>query len=301
MIHLNVIGCGRVGTTLATLLQRAGVCQVQDLFSRTFDTAQAAAQFVGAGTAVAHMADMRPAEVWMLSVPDTQVAAAAGELSRSAGLFPPSNGRAPTVFHCSGFLPATALGALQALGWQAASAHPVMNFANPAQCVSQFRGTPCGLEGDEQAVTLLRELLSAIGGECFSVPTESKPLYHAAAVFSSNFMAVLQAIAQEGWAAAGVPAALMPRIHGALLRGSVDNLLTLGPPKAITGPAARGDTAVVAAQAAQVSQWHPEAGEIYRAMSVLARRLATTGSTQSLFDAGLSPEHEAGPTPRIGP
>lgn len=301
MIRLNVIGCGRVGTTLATLLQREGVCQVQDLFSRTPETAQAAAQFIGAGTAVSHMAGMRPAEVWMLSVPDTQVAAVAGELSRSAGSLPSPEGCQPTAFHCSGFLPGTALGALQALGWQAASAHPVMNFANPAQCVTQFRGTPCGLEGDEPATAVLRELLAAIGGECFTVATESKPIYHAAAVFSSNFMAVLQAIAQEGWAAAGVPEALMPRIHGALLRGSVDNLLTLGPAKAITGPAARGDTAVVAAQGAQVSQWHPEAGEIYFAMSVLARRLATTGSTQSLVDAGLSPEHEAGPTPRIGP
>lgn len=294
MIRLNVIGCGRVGTTLATLLQREGVCQVQDLFSRTPETARAAAQFIGAGAAVAQMADMRPAEVWMLSVPDAQVAAVAGELSLSAGSLTPPHGRAPAVFHCSGFLPASALGALQTVGWQAASAHPVMNFANPAQCVSQFRGTPCGLEGDEAAAAVLHELLTAIGGECFAVPTESKPLYHAAAVFSSNFMAVLQAIAQEGWAAAGVPEALMPRIHAALLRGSVDNLLALGPAKAITGPAARGDAAVVAAQGAQVSQWHPEAGEIYRAMSVLARRLATTGFTLSPVDVGLPPVHEGG-------
>jgi predicted short-subunit dehydrogenase-like oxidoreductase (DUF2520 family) len=130
-------------------------------------------------------------------------------------------------------------------------------------------------------------LLAEIGGECFAVPTESKPLYHAAAVFSSNFMAVLQAIAREGWAAAGVPAALIPSIHAALLRGSVDNLLALGPAKAITGPAARGDEAVVAAQGALVSQWHPEAGEIYRVMSVLARRLATTGSTCPPHPSGL--------------
>jgi predicted short-subunit dehydrogenase-like oxidoreductase (DUF2520 family) len=76
-----------------------------------------------------------------------------------------------------------------------------------------------------------------------------------------------------------VPESLIPSIHQSLLQGSVQNLLALGPAKAITGPAARGDTEVVNAQASVVSQWHPEAGEIYRQMSVLARRLATTGST----------------------
>ena len=278
---LNVIGCGRVGTTLAALLHRHGVCEVQDLHSTTLKTAQETVRFVGAGTATARISDMRPADVWMLSVPDSQVASVGLALSERALSYP----RPSTAFHCSGFLPASALKPLQALGWQTASVHPVFNFADPERCVLQFKGTPCGLEGDESAISLLRELLTAIGGDCFSVQTGSKPLYHAAAVFSSNFMAVLQAIAQEGWRAAGVPEAQIPRIHESLLRGSVENLLAMGPAKAITGPAARGDTAVVEAQGALVSQWHPEAGEIYRQMSVLARRLSSTGSTASTAEA----------------
>ena len=36
---LNVIGCGRVGTILAALLQRHGVCEVQDLYA-TASTAE---------------------------------------------------------------------------------------------------------------------------------------------------------------------------------------------------------------------------------------------------------------------
>ena len=224
---------------------------------------------------------MRPADVWMLSVPDSQVASVGGALSKYALSHP-----SPSIaFHCSGFLPASTLKPLQALGWQTASVHPVLNFADPARCVSQFKGTPCGLEGDEKAILLLRELLTAIGGNCFSVQAGSKPLYHAAAVVSSNFMAVLQAIAQGGRKAAGVPAALIPSIHESLLRGSVGNLLAMGPAKAITGPAARGDTAVVATQGALVSQWHPEAWEIYRAISVLAGRLSSTGSTASPAEA----------------
>ena len=143
MIHLNVIGCGRVGTTLAALLQRAGPCRVQNLYSRTAASAQSAARFVGAGHVVARLAEMQPAHVWMLSVPDSQVATMATELAALS----PRHMQPPTVFHCSGFLSANSLSALQSLGWLAASAHPVLNFAEPAQCVDQFQGVPCGWRG----------------------------------------------------------------------------------------------------------------------------------------------------------
>ena len=275
MIRLNVIGCGRVGTTLAALWQRKGLCQVQQLYSRSADSAHQAARFVGAGAVVTQLADLQPADLWMLSVPDSQIPLVAQQLSSLSWVHP----KPSTVFHCSGFFSAHSLAALQVLGWHTASAHPVFNFADPSQCIDRFDGTPCGLEGDESATGLLHALLTGIGGKCFGVPTASKPLYHAAAVFSSNFMAVLQAIAREAWQEAGVPDTLVPEIHQALLQGSVHNLLALGPAHAITGPAARGDQAVVNAQADHVSQWHPEAGELYQRMSVLARRLATTGVT----------------------
>lgn len=278
MKRLNIIGCGRVGTTLAALFHRHGVCVVQELYSRTPKNTQDAARIIGSGNCVARISDMRPADIWMLSVPDAQVASVARSLSEHVATFPHVPEKS-TAFHCSGFLPASALNALQTSEWLTASVHPVFNFADPARCIAQFMGTPCGLEGDEKAVSLLNGLLSAIGGKCFSVRTESKPLYHAAAVFSSNFLSVIQAIAQEAWSAAGVPETLIPLVHESLLRGSVENLLAMGPAKAITGPAARGDTSVVIAQGALVTQWHPEAGDIYQQMSVLARRLSTTGLT----------------------
>jgi predicted short-subunit dehydrogenase-like oxidoreductase (DUF2520 family) len=283
-LRLNVLGCGRVGTTLAALWQRAGLCQVQQFYSRSVPSAMKAARFVGAGAVVTQMAEQQAADVWMLSVPDSQVEAVAQALATlplpsPSQALPQTRPQPPTVFHCSGFLSSVSLAALATQGWQVASAHPVFNFADPAQCVDQFAGTPCGLEGDAAATALLHSLLTGVGGSCFPVDAQAKPLYHAAAVFSSNFMAVLQAVAREAWHAAGVPEALIPDMHRSLLQGSVQNLLTLGPAKAITGPAARGDSAVVSAQAERVMQWHPEAAELYQMMSVLARRLATTGAT----------------------
>jgi predicted short-subunit dehydrogenase-like oxidoreductase (DUF2520 family) len=265
----NVIGCGRVGQTLAALLHQHGQVQVQDLYSRSFSSAEQAAQFVGACQPVADLADMRAANVWLLSVPDAQVGAAAQAMADAQG----AKLAGAIVFHNSGFLSAAELHPLQALGCHVASAHPVLNFASPETGVRQFAGTPCGLEGDASALAWLHTALSAIGGRCFEIASADKPMYHAAAVFSSNFTVVLQGIAQDAWQTAGVPSELMRPLTEALLKSTVDNVLALGPAQALTGPAARGDTAVVQAQGEVVKRWNAPAGEVYATLSQLAVEL----------------------------
>lgn len=275
MQRLNVIGCGRVGQTMARLLFEKKQVNLQDLHSRHVSNAEKAAHFLGAGTPVAHLNALRPAEVWMLSVPDSHIASVAQQLADSlAPDAPPA-----LAFHCSGFLSAHALAPLQAKGWQVASVHPVLNFAAPETGIRQFAGTPCALEGSAQAVDWLRTHLSAIGGVCFDINSEHKALYHAAAVFSSNFTGVLQGIAQDAWRSAGVSPEMVQTLNRALLQSTVDNLLTLGPSQALTGPAARGDTAVVQAQAAVVEAWNPVAAQAYRTLSALAVSLKQNGTT----------------------
>jgi predicted short-subunit dehydrogenase-like oxidoreductase (DUF2520 family) len=249
---------------------------VQDLYSRSFTSAEQAAQFVGAGQPVAELAQMRSADVWLLSVPDAQVGAAAQALAEAQG----AKLAGSVVFHNSGFLSAAVLQPLQALDCHLASAHPVLNFASPDTGVRQFAGTPCGLEGDAPALAWLHTALSAIGGRCFEIASADKPLYHAAAVFSSNFTVVLQGIAQDAWQSAGVPPELMRPLTEALLKSTVDNVLAMGPAQALTGPAARGDTAVVQAQGEVVRRWHAPAGEVYQTLSALAAQLKKDGKTR---------------------
>jgi len=277
LIKFNVIGCGRVGQALAALLHQQAQALVQDLYSRSFSSAEQAAKFVGAGQPVAELAHMRAADVWLLSVPDAQVGVAAQALADAQG----AQLAGSIVFHNSGFLSAAVLQPLQALGCHVASAHPVLNFASPDTGVRQFAGTPCGLEGDAPALAWLHTALSAMGGRCFEIASADKPLYHAAAVFSSNFTVVLQGIAQDAWQSAGVPPELMRPLTEALLKSTVDNVLAMGPAQALTGPAARGDTAVVQAQGAIVQSWNAPAGEIYKALSELAAKLKQSGHAAS--------------------
>ena len=100
---LNLLGAGRVGQTLAHLWARQGMLRVQDVLTRSTDSAQAALAFIEpdifAARAVAQIADMRPADLWLLAVPDAHIAACAQVLAANV------RQRADTpalAFHCSG-------------------------------------------------------------------------------------------------------------------------------------------------------------------------------------------------------
>jgi predicted short-subunit dehydrogenase-like oxidoreductase (DUF2520 family) len=278
---LNLIGAGRVGQTLARLWQQGGVFAVQDVLTASMSTAQVACGVIGAGRAVHSMAAMRAADVWMLAVPDAQIGAVAQQLAASAKTAAPRT----FVFHCSGAQGAALLQPLSALGWHCASAHCILSFTSVDAATAQFPGTPCALEGDAAAIVALQDAFTAIDAHCFEVQSANKLLYHAAAVFATNFLPVLQSVAEDAWTASGVPPELLPGLRAALLSNAVANITRLGPKGALTGPAARGDVAAIAKQATAVRQWDEQSGAAYEALSALALRLAKASTESSATPA----------------
>ena len=272
-LTLNLVGPGRVGQTIFRRLADEGVHTIGDVAGRRPESAARAVEAIGAGRA-STLDAMRPADVWFLTVSDTKVRAVAEALAET------TPGPAIAV-HCSGFLPADEMAPLRDKGWSLASAHPVLTFADPAVAVKQFPGSYCGIEGDEAALDVVRPLLEGIGAVCFPIRSETKALYHGAAVMANNFATVLQALAREAWAEAGVPEEIVAELHAAILRPTVENVLAMGPAAALTGPASRNDWDVVTRQHRAVADWHPDAGIAYESLSLMARRLKTSGDTRT--------------------
>ena len=270
MKSLNLIGCGRVGKTLARLWHDSGSYRVQDVLTRSESSALDAIGFIGAGRAVNHLNDMRAADLWMLAVPDSQISQTAAALAAHSKAGPPG-----IAFHCSGALASAELEALRDVGWLVASAHCLLSFAKPESALQQFSGTPCALEGDATATQELEAAFTRIGARCFALAPEHKLLYHAGAVFASNFVPVLQAVANQLWEQSAVPPDVAAHLNATLLQNVVDNIQALGPAAALTGPAARGDVALVKRQGEAVAEWNATAGDAYRALSQLAAQLAT--------------------------
>ena len=75
------------------------------------------------------------------------------------------------------------------------------------------------------------------------MPEDGRAVYHAAAVVASNHLVALCAQVERLAAAVDVP----PSVYWELLARSFDNVRAVGATTALTGPAARGDHATLAA------------------------------------------------------
>lgn len=278
---LNIIGPGRVGRTLGALFARKGLCTVQDVLSAEFATAEAAVAFIGAGRAVRKLADMRPATLWLLTPPDGAIASMALALAAAGHV------RAgDVVFHCSGAQPASVLAPLAASGAQLASVHPLKSFAEPRAAVESFAGTWCTVEGDAAALALLRPLFEQLGARVAQIDPAGKTLYHAASVLVCNDLTALMESGLRAYEAAGLDRKTAQAMMGPLVRETLDNVFALGTVRALTGPVARGDAAVVARQIEELQRRDPQVADVYCALNRIALELARTQgtATQELLD-----------------
>lgn len=257
MARLWIIGPGAVGRTLGRLFAERGAFEIAGIVGRDAARTAAARDFIGAGE-VRSFADALPVQagdVAMLSVSDGAIGEAVARIIAPAGL---------TVFHCSGARDLAPLEPLRERGAAVASLHPVKAFADPAREVLTFGGVACTLQGDAAAVGLLAKAVEAIGGEPVILKaTVDRRLYHAGAVFASNYLTTLVQAALDSHAAAGIGQADSLRILGPILRDALGAILERGPVQALTGPIARGDATTVKAQAEAIAARDPALADLY--------------------------------------
>ena len=163
-----------------------------------------------------------------------------------------------------------------AAGAHVASVHPVRSFADPQAVAADFAGTFCGIEGDQEALALLEPAFAAIGARLVRIDPAAKTVYHAAAVFASNYLVTVVDAALRAYEAAGVPASVARELAQPLATEALANVFRLGPEAALSGPVARGDFATVARQQEAVTRWDAATGRLYEALvpptAELARR-----------------------------
>ena len=267
---LTIIGPGRLGSTLGRVFHDAGLATIQEVVASTVASAETATTFIGAGKTVQQIADLRRADLYLLAVPDDRIADCCALLADTGVM------DGAIVFHCSGAVSSSILAAARDAGAAVASIHPVRSFADPAQVAAHFASTTCGAEGDKAALGVLQPLFEAAGARLAMIDPTQKTLYHAAAVFASNYVVTLIDVALQTYGRAGVAPELALSMIGPLLHESAANACRLGPAAALTGPIARGDTLTVERQQLALSTWRPEYAALYaefaRATAALAAR-----------------------------
>jgi predicted short-subunit dehydrogenase-like oxidoreductase (DUF2520 family) len=206
------------------------------------------------GSAIASRLDERgllarddQAELVLLCVPDTAIESAAQSIAQG-----------PWIAHVSGATPLAAL-----------NPHSRRFGLHPLQTFTRRRGAE-QLDGAWAAITSDSAegcrygfwLAERLALRPFEIRDESRTLYHAGAVFASNYLVTLFRSASRLFELAGAPPdALVP-----LMRRTIDNGFEL------TGPIARGDVGTVHAHLAELAAHAPELETLYRTLAEATAR-----------------------------
>lgn len=259
MLKLGFIGAGTVGTALAVRLNTKGY-QVAAVSSRSQASAEKLAEAVGGcpvfnrGQGVADGADLV-----FITTPDDDIAQVASEIEWHAG---------QSVVHCSGADSVDILEPAKGAGAHVGAFHPLQTFASIKQAIDNIPGSTFTLEAEEPLLSTLKEMATALDGQWVELKAGDKVIYHAAAVITCNYLVTMVKLATDLWQNFAVPPpqaiqALLP-----LLKGTINNIATVGIPQCLTGPIARGDTGTIKKHLDALSEAAPAAIPAYRELGL---------------------------------
>ena len=231
-MRIAVLGAGRAGTAVAVLLAKAG----HDIVAASGRgaTPERVAAFLPGVPVLDAAGAARAAELVLVAVPDDQIAPVVDAVAAAGGF---RSGQ--WIAHLSGATGLDALDGARAQGAARLGIHPLQTFPDVAGAVERIPGCTIAVAADDDAGERLAfGIASDLGGVPFRLDEELRPLYHAAAVFASNYLVTTVGVGERLLAQAGVPdprAAIAP-----LVRATAANLERLGPGEAAHRPGRAG-------------------------------------------------------------
>lgn len=260
---IGLIGPGRAGVGLALALAQAGYSVRLHGRNKKSVPAPLIITVGDGGKPPPWIADV---DTVILTVRDDAITPLATSLATARAIT-----ERHVVLHLSGVQGQEALGPLVTTRAALGSFHPLQTIVEPELTPGRLKGAWAAVEGMPRAIEAGERIAQDLGMRPFRIATKSKAIYHAGAVFASNYLVVVEAVAQRllrhaGLSDADAWAALRP-----LVEGTFENLSRHEPREALTGPLVRGDTATIVRHLESLAV---DDAKLYRALGRAALELA---------------------------
>lgn len=231
MKSICIIGRGNVASHLQTWLSEAGY-EVSETNPRTFE-------------------GFKPnADLCIVAVTDSAI----DEVARKADAML-ENSKA-IIVHNSGTVPLAELGELS---HHAGVLYPMQTFTKGRKL--QYNHIPVFVEGDSpETEKALMDLAADMTDNARTADSNLRAHVHLGAVFACNYLNYMLMLAEKSIAPLGLST------YGQLIEETVAKALEIGPEKAQTGPARRGDVKTLWTHM-NLLQGHPHTSRVYRLLS----------------------------------
>ena len=245
-MNVCIIGRGRVGTWLEHAFQKYAVyTHIVLLSHKEIDRLQS----------------LPPSDVYFITVPDTFIADIIQRIakfeSKSAVFFHGSGALLSDLFITSGFI-------------HAGSFHPIRSITGPEESVE---GTFIAYEGTAAALAEVHRICMLMQCHPIHLQRVDKSRYHLGTVMASNFIGALLSLSMNLLEKEGISKQDAFAVVTSLAQSSLLNITDKGLASGLTGPAVRGDAAIIEKHR-EVLKDDPKLLSLYDTLTETLKRIA---------------------------
>jgi len=272
-----VLGAGRLGSSLAIALDKAGYT-VAAITSRQPVHREWLSSHLTTGIVVESVQTAaNVANIVFITGPDADIEEiCSGVKWRSH----------QAVVHCAGALSLAPLDRARVSGAQTGGFHPLQTFPT-IDSYERLKEVSFAIESASPTLLgWLRTLAGDLGGSAFEIESPQRAAYHASAVMACGLLSGLTGLSAEMWEPLGIERKEALRRLIPLLRATVDALDEKGLPEAITGPFVRGDVETITMHLEATANKSISTGNAYAALALASLHIAKEqgGLSDSAFE-----------------
>lgn len=262
------IGAGKVGTSFGWYLKNKDF-NVAGFYSKNHVSALKAADYTSTEAYDDLHILTKSANIIFITTPDDMIENICNSLVEKKLLT-----KNHIICHMSGALSSQILNSANKIGCATYSLHPLQAFADIPKASQKLKNTFFSLEGSSEKMAVMQKILKQMGNKYFVIKSADKVLYHSAACVFSNYLVSLLNLGLELMDTAGIKKeeslqAVMP-----LILGTLDNVTSFSPKKALTGPLARGDIKTLTKHLSSIKGKCPQYLDFYKNLSLETLNLA---------------------------
>ena len=262
-MNISFIGAGKVGTSFGIYLKEKGI-NIVGYFSESLKDAKDSSQRTNAQSYESIDALVCDSDIIFITTNDDNIGIIKDKLIKEVN----ANLRNKLIVHMSGSHSSDILIELKQYGSYIYSMHPLQSFSNINTSVEKLQTTVFTIEGSDEKIHMLEDLLNKINNKYFQIDTNNKELYHVSACVVSNFLVTLIDLGLDFFKQIGIDEedgldAIMP-----LIKGTIDNIEHFGTKDSLTGPIARGDINTLKSHLSSIRINSPENLLFYKLMAL---------------------------------
>jgi predicted short-subunit dehydrogenase-like oxidoreductase (DUF2520 family) len=273
--HINtfaIIGTGMVGTAIGFLLKKAGY-KITAIVDKSPSALKRARHYIGGETLRNPQEAVQKADCILITTSDDLISSACKEIALCPEI------KDKLVFHMSGAGDLDLLDAAKKAGAAVASIHPLQSFSSIDQAIKNIPGSYFAVTADKKAQASAKNIVRDLGGIPFSISSNQKPLYHAAACIASNYLVSLMNTVEAIYQAIGLDKKDAKRAYLPLVYGSLKNIENSGSITSLTGPIARGDLSTIKKHIMAINKNLPQYSSLYSSLGLITVKVAQQKGT----------------------